>query len=131
MTTKITVKALKKLIKHKFGKITTFTSLIGMDHYAFTMLMSASTKNMTDERQEEIQRLAKLVRTTKVEPTKDELTLEIRKRMKQQIDERFGGIPGFCIDNPAFRPNSVWHIIEGRRKRIGPMVKKILTILEQ
>lgn len=40
-----------------------------------------------------------------------------------------GSVYGFCKENPQFSKVLIYHILQGRRKRINPKVRELFTFL--
>lgn len=120
----------KKEIKKRFGSMTKFAILIGVDRYELQKFFAAAEKNMTPERQARLKQLDALAKSTKDKPIATDLTPEICDVIKREIENKYqGGIPEFC-ERHDFANTSVHQIIKGYRKTITPGIKKMLSILE-
>lgn len=127
---------LKNFIKNKFGTISKFAVLAKQDQYELQKFFAVAERNTgipgsdkVKAREKRIQSLHKLAEKTKVKPTTNEIDDATRERIADGVKE-FGGIRFFCSENPEFTEESVSHIIVGRRKRLTPMVKKLLKTLK-
>lgn len=123
------IKTVKKLIKNKFGTMSKFAELIKMDGYDLQKFFAASSKKMTPEREKYLQTLQSLVKSTPAKSRVSEISPELRKQIEEGIKE-YGGALHFCRENPQFNHTSVYHIIQGRRKKITTSVKNLLNILK-
>jgi hypothetical protein len=123
------IKTVKKLIKNKFGTMSKFAELIKIDSYDLQKFFAAASKKMTPEREKYLQTLESLVKTTAAKSRINEISPELRKKIEAGINE-YGGVLHFCLENPQFNHTSVYHIIQGRRKKITFGVKRLLNILK-
>lgn len=126
----MTTKQLKKKIKNKFGTLAKFAKLIGREPYDLQKFFAAADKKMTPERLAEMIELNAKVGIIKNNPVSTDLTPELRKKIKETIIEKHGGVTEFCDTHPDFSAFSVWQMINGRRKTISAAVKKLLNLLE-
>lgn len=116
-------------MKERFGSMTRFAKLAGLEYYDLQKLFSASAKKMTPERKQEFKRLIEIAKTTEVEPLTTDLTPALRQLIGERLEE-VGGVGQFCIDHPEFNQFSVWQILNGRRKTVSASVKKLLETLK-
>lgn len=113
----------KKKIKSKFGTITKFCDSANIDRYVFQ-------KNYLSKKyispQDEIQ-LLDLIKSTDF-VNKDELTYELRVKIKRAIEKR-GGVVKFCLEHEIVE-NTVYQILgSDHYKKITPKVREIMNIL--
>lgn len=110
---------IKKQIKRKFGKISRFAALAGLNRYD---LQKKFARKDLDER--EGGKLARLIDVTRVQPISGEIQPEKLARLKTALNE-FGGVLKFVTENPDFSRDSVNQILAGRRRRVSPVVLKL------
>lgn len=126
----MTVKELTLNIKRKFGTISKFCRLSGVDRYETQKLFAASNKKMNEERQDLLQQLSKICSfTDKDGNTNKDLTPNLRKLIKAAIDEQ-GGVDTFVATNPEFSRTSIFQIIKGRRKFRTAKVNHLIDTLK-
>lgn len=118
----------KKYIKNKFGSMSKFALLVKIDRYEIQKLIAAQEKNPNNEREKQLSEWYQLARKTANKPAGNELTEELRVRLKLTIDA-LGGVGKFVEDNPEFNATSLFHILNGTRKTINAKVKWLLKIL--
>lgn len=124
-------KQLKAICKKRFGSTARFARLIGRHYYDFQLLFAGAKKKMTPERKQQFKELIELAKKTVNRPLPDEdLTQELRDKIRVAIDSKFGSVGKFCEQHPAFSSFSIWQVLNGRRKTISQAVKRMLKILE-
>jgi hypothetical protein len=123
------IKTVKKLIKNKFGTMSKFAELIKIDGYDLQKFFAAASKKMTPEREKYLEALQALIKSTPAKSRVNEISPELRKKIEEGIKE-YGGALHFCRENPQFNHTSVYHIVQGRRKKITTQVKNLLYILK-
>ena len=122
------INEVKVAMKDKFGSITKFCELAGINWQDLNRFFSAYKKKVTPEREKYLAALAALVKTTRVRPLSTELDAKLRKRLVAAVEE-YGGATFFCQENPQFNATSLRHIMNGRRKKINGTVRAILQTL--
>lgn len=122
------INEVKVAIKDKFGSITKFCQLAGIDWQDLNRFFSAAAKKMTPEREKYLAALAGLVRTTRVRAVETEMDTKLRKKIMAAVEE-YGGATYFCQENPQFNATSLRHIMNGRRKKINGTVRDLLKTL--
>lgn len=125
----MTTTSLKTIIKDRFGSLTKFAILIKKDRYELQKFFAAAEKKMTPEREEKLKELEFLALNTENKATSEELTDEIRDRIREEINNR-GGATAFCEKNPEFNVFSVRQAYNGNRIKISPSVRKLMKKLK-
>jgi hypothetical protein len=125
----MTTTILKTTIKEKFGSMTKFAKLIGMDRYELQKFFAAAEKKMTPEREEKLKKLADQAEKTSNKATEEDMTDALRDRIREEINNR-GGATAFCEANPEFNIFSVRQAYNGNRLKITPAVRKLMKKLK-
>lgn len=123
------LKAIRKSIKAKFGSLSKFAALTKTDRYDLQKFFAAAQKKMTPEREQRLFTIESVIAMTKVESLPNELTKDLRKKIEDAIED-YGGVIHFCNENPQFNKTSVFHIIQGRRKKITKQVNELIQTLK-
>lgn len=110
---------LHKEIITKFGTITKFAKLSGIDRYELQKIFARKTNP-----DKTLEKIAKAIDRTKVSPTEWELTPEQIKRLSEALDKA-GGVIKFCRRHKRFPEKSVYQILQGRRKRMTRKVREL------
>lgn len=101
--------SLKKKIANKFGSYANFARIVGMD-------------SLRGKTAPEIDKLASRInRTTGV----GRILPKKLDALRRKIDAS-GGVEKVCAEH-GFSPVSVWQILQGRRKRVSPVVQKLFN----
>lgn len=118
---------LKSKIKEKFKTISEFGRVSGIDRTELQkalMPFYATNQHYIDFRiriNEDVDRLAPRI-------NEDDLTPSKLEWLEKEIKDR-GGVVKFCRDNPQFSKDSVFHILQGRRKKINGVVRILFDFL--
>lgn len=134
----MTTKQIRRMIVSKFGTITMFTHLAGMDYQNF-MNFLRSAENIEEKVQqgrEELKQLKESLRKTaviinrlKIEPEDQNLlTPQHRAAIRQEIRKKYNTVKEFC-EHEEFNDSSVNTIISGGTKKITPLAVKIMERL--
>lgn len=125
----MTAQQLKKKIKSKFGTISRFCRIAGLDRYEIQKFFAATAKKMTPEREAYIRKLNEMVLLTSNKGNSNyEITATLRKKIKKAIEDK-GGVINFCSDNQEFSQFSIWQIMSGKRKRRTKKVNQLINKL--
>lgn len=120
----MTKERLKRQIKVKFGSISKFARLSGVDRYDLQKLFARK-----DEDRDVVDEIWGIYQTTANKSESTELNQAIILRLSKAL-EKAGGVYRFAKDNPEFAEKSVYQILSGKRKRITPNVSKLLKHFE-
>jgi hypothetical protein len=110
---------LQAKIKEKYGSMSKFAKLAKLDRYNLQKLFAR--KVVTPE---DLAIISSLVEDTENKPTKGEITPAQIKALSKALKQA-GGVIQFVKRNKRFSEVSLYQILDGRRKRITPMVKKL------
>lgn len=113
----------KQAIVKKFAKLSRFAEISGLDYYKLQKtLANKSTKKS------ELVELYELVKSTEQTETVDELSEYQKNELRKRLDD-YGGVDKFSRENEYSR-DSIFQILNGRRKRITPKVVVLFNILK-
>jgi hypothetical protein len=128
MKKRVTAKSVKDKIREKFGTVTNFLRISGVDQLEFhkACMPFYATK---PEYKKILAEASVLCDTLDVTPADNDFTDALLSVLKASIDE-FGGVEVFCEQNPQFSMVSVYQILAGRRKKISPVVRDLLNHFE-
>lgn len=115
---------IKKQIKKKFGTISKFAELTGIDRYELQKKFAREDLDDADARI-----LSGLAISVKIVPTDGEIHPEKLERLKTALNA-FGGVLKFTEENQGFSRDSVNQILAGRRKRISPVVQQLFDFFK-
>jgi hypothetical protein len=99
---------LKRTIDRKFGSYHNFARLVGLD--------ALSRKTPIQVRE--------ILRRMKGEAESREIPAKKLEALKSKLEGYFGGVPKFCSDN-GFSKVSVYQVLQGRRKRMSPLIARL------
>lgn len=135
----MTTKQIRRMIVSKFGTITMFTHLAGMEYQNFmNFLRSAENiEEKVEQGKEELKQLKESLRKTaviinriNVEPEDQNLlTAQHRAAIRQAIRKNYNTVKEFCEENKEFNDSSVNTIIGGGTKKLTPLAVKIMERL--
>lgn len=100
----MTRSAVRKKIKDKFGSLTRFYLLTGIDQYIYINTSATDLSTMCD--------------VTKFRKADDDLTDALKNRIRKHLDAA-GGPYKFCQDNPRFKYVSVMQMLSMYKKIRG------------
>lgn len=126
----MTVEAVKKKIKKKFGTYSNFTRIAGLDRYEFQR--DFLTANIVDKLT--IAGIDAMVDKLTHTPLEGSLTPEKIEALQEAINS-LGGISAFCKEHPEFNKNTVAAILSGRistgkpGSHSSPIAKKMFEVL--
>lgn len=110
---------LKDRITRKFGTLSNFSRLAGIDRYELQKKFSRRSLDPSD-----LAMLEGKARTLTPSKGKGDIAPKKLNELKRAVRE-YGGVLKFTTDNPGFSRDSVNQILAGRRKRISPVVKSL------
>lgn len=119
-----TAKKVKDKIRGKFGTVTNFLRISGMDKAEFQKACMTFYADKP-EYQKILADAVALVDTLDVTPGEKDFTPFMQFALKTSIDG-FGGVEHFCKTYPQFSPVSLYQILSGRRKKVSPIVRDLL-----
>ncbi len=114
----------KNKIKRKFGSLTRFAKLAGIDRYE--LQKDFARKVLSPKRAKELDRL---VTRTKDKSLGNEFTTERLKALRAKI-EAAGGPAKFCEEYPKFSYVSLIQILAGKRKLVSATVRELFEHLQ-
>lgn len=121
----MTKEVIKDKIKTKFGTISNFARLAGLDRYRLQIIFAKGTTPPKDE----LKAIWDKYNELKPKETGDLIDREKLELLKMYIDQR-GGVYKFCQDNPAYPQNQVYPLIAGKRKRNSALVKSLFEFFK-
>ncbi len=110
---------LKDKITRKFGTLSNFSRLAGIDRYELQKKFARRSLDPADTK-----KIEDLTRTLTPHKGKGDIAPKKLNELKRAVRE-YGGVLKFVTDNPDFSRDSVNQILAGRRKRISPVVKSL------
>ncbi len=117
----MTKESIHKEIIKKFGSMSKFARLSGLDRYE---LQKVFARKVNDE--ETLCKIEGKIRRTANKSDKNEITVRqidsLRKALKTA-----GGVIEFSKANPQFPEKSVYQILSGRRKRMTKKVQELFS----
>lgn len=111
--------AVKNKIKRKFGSLTRFAKLAGVDRY--DLQKDFARKTLTPKRAKELE---KLVARTSDKRLANEFTPERLEALRAKI-EAAGGAQKFCDEYRRFSYVSLIQILAGKRKLVSATVREL------
>jgi len=117
---------LKDRIKEKFGTLSNFSRLAGIDRTALQIVFDKNTKPT----KEELQKLNAACKSIKAVQTGNVIDPKKLERLRAAIDE-CGGVYKFCRDNPGdevtpgYDENQIYPLLSGKRKRNSDLLKRL------
>lgn len=105
--TKVT---LRQKVNRKFGSWHNFARLVGLD------LLKGKTPQEID----------RIVDALPRSPGAGALTKAKIEGLRRALNEA-GGVAAFCEANQEYSESSLWQILQGRRKRMSPVIVRLLT----
>lgn len=113
------INTLKAKIKKKFGNMSKFARVAKINRYGMQKQFASPGKYRKSLL--EIDRLATRLKanTSGVEILPSKL-----KSLRTHV-MNCGGVLAFCYKNPNFNSRTVFQILQGRRKRMSPIVKEL------
>jgi len=117
--------ALKAQIRKKFNTISQYAKETGRDRYELQKYFSSPMKYRN-----ELKSIGKEVRTSR-KIGKERVPFDKIKSLRVAI-EKEGGVYVFCKSERGniFRPQTLFQILQGRRKTITPVMKVLFEMLE-
>lgn len=107
--------ALKERIKKKFNTISNFSRVTGADRYLLQKYFSSPEKYRA-----ELRLMEKSLKNFP-KPGKNTVPFDKIQKLTDAIMAE-GGAYQFCKKNPPFRPQTIFQILQGKRKRVTPMM---------
>lgn len=111
--------SVKKKIKKKFGSMSNFARLAGYNRYDLQVRFASPAKHRKFIAQ--IDREASSLKAEK----KDGAILPVKLELLKTALMSSGGVVAFCRDNSQFSDRTVFQILQGRRKRMSPVVEQL------
>ena len=111
---------LKDKITRKFGTLSNFSRLAGIDRYELQKKFARRVLDPND-----LAMIEWKARTLTSKKGAGDIAPKKLRDLKRAVRE-YGGVLKFTTDNPTFSRDSVNQILAGRRKRISPVVKSLL-----
>ncbi len=112
--------ALKRKIKSRFGTISNFSRLSGLNRYGLQKLFAKH--NPTDK---ELGRVEKRISGFDPKKSTGVMTAAKFNALKKAVDEA-GGVKKFCEDHPRFKEDTLFKILAKNRKMISGVTAKLL-----
>lgn len=116
---------LKVQIKEKFGTLSNFSRLSGIDRMRLQIIFAKGTKPTV----EDLTKIGVLYLELKPKETGDLIDPERLEVLKEKIN-KYGGAYKFCQDNPKFTENQVYPLIQGKRKRNSSAAKRLFKFFK-
>jgi hypothetical protein len=111
-------------IKKKFGSLSAFAEIAGLDRYE---LQKHFARKKPDENI--TWSLNNKCLVLKPRTRKGEISPKQLKSLKRAINES-GGVLAFTRENSEYSKDSIFQILSGKRKRMTPKVKKLFSHFE-
>jgi len=119
---------IKARIKRKFGSLSQFARLSGMDRYELQKQFARRSGNAGFLAQVNAKAGA-----TSAQGKGGAIGPEKLARLKQALNA-FGGVDKFCLENEAQHGNysraSIFQLLAGRRKRITPIIRELFAFFD-
>lgn len=112
-------KSVKRAIKRKFGSMSEFARQSGIARIELQVVLNSKTPHK--------KRLAAInakATRLRVRPSKGVVVPQKLDRLKRAI-MKAGGVVTFCRENSGFSVDSVFHILQGKRKRMAGVTKSL------
>ncbi len=122
---KKTAGEVKDRIREKFGTVTNFLRISGVDKLEFQKACMPFYANHYGF-QKLLQEYYAMVDKIDVTPADDSFTDAIHEELKTHVYS-YGSVEKFCEKYPEFSQVSVYQILAGSRKRISPLVNTLLS----
>lgn len=113
------VEKIKKLIKEKFGTMSKFAILAGIDR--MELQKDFNTRTMDADT---VTTYLHKIDVTELQALDGEISPEKLERLREALND-VGGVLAFVEANPKFSIHSVYQVLNGRRKRMTPLVKSL------
>lgn len=110
---------LKANIRKKFGSMSNFARAAKINRYELQKQLASPSKH-----RKSLLKINRLATRLKAGISIGEIPVTKLKSLKTQIANS-GGVVVFCFKNPNFNSRTVFQILQGRRKRMSPIVKEL------
>lgn len=121
----MTKDALKEKIKKKFGTISNFSRVAGLDRYRLQIVFNKNTKPT----KEELEAIHQACKDNKAKETGDLIDPGKLEQLKARMTE-YGGVYKFCKDYPNYQYDPIYKLISGKKKRNSDLVKRLFDHFE-
>lgn len=115
------IQVLKNKISRKFGSMSKFASAAKMTPYELQLLFIEA-----EQHEDTVSEIDAMIGRLKASQYGGDIPPKKLSALKIKI-KSFGGVRLFCTDNPQFNDRTLFQVLQGRRKRMSPIVVELFN----